>query len=156
MTINRVSAKLEQADKDAVLAAIRTIKEKLPFLIDLSPEERHTLPKMGDKSNAFVGKAAEIATQNSDFLPRSFNVNELASDVALYDDLRSISLALTPVAELIDDTMLEVGSEAYAAALTVYQYAKNAGQGAALDEVADELGKRFARKSTPKPEPVTA
>ncbi|HTP09724.1 MAG TPA: hypothetical protein VMP08_15820 [Anaerolineae bacterium] len=155
MTVNRVSAKLLPADKEAVLAAIKTIKDKLPFLIDLSPEERHALPKMGDKSNAFVGKAAEIAAQNGDFLPRSFDVAELASDVALYEDLRSISLALTPVAELIDDTMLEVGSEAYAAALTVYQYAKNAGQGAALDGVADELGKRFARKSVPKPEPVT-
>ena len=155
MSDNRVSAVLAQADKDAVLAAIETIREKLPFLIDLTPEQRHALPKMGDKSNAFVAKAAEVAKQNSDFLPRSFDVDELAKDVALYENLRSIALALTPLAELVDDTLVEVGSEAYAGALVVYQYAKNAGQGAALDSVVDELGKRFARKAAPKAEATT-
>lgn len=155
MAVNRVSAKLVPADKDAVMQAIATIKTKLPFLVDLTPEERRALPKMGDKTNAFVAKALEVAQQNGDFLPRSFNVDEFATDVALYAELRSIYLALIPLSELVDDTMLEVGSEAYAAALTVYQYAKNAGQGAGLDEVADELSKRFAKKATPKPTPVT-
>jgi len=41
-----------------------------------------------------------------------------------------------------------VGSEAYAAALLVYNYAKASGKGAGLDGVVDELGKRFARKSS--------
>ena len=151
MADNRVSATLAQADKDAVMQAIAVIKAKLPFLVDLSPEERRALPKMGDKSNAFVSKTLEVAKQNGDFLPRSFDVDEMAQDIALYQDLRSITLALTPLAELVDDTLVQVGSEAYAAALTVYQYAKNAGQGAALDSVADELSKRFARKSAAKP-----
>jgi hypothetical protein len=137
------------------MQAIATIKTKLPFLIDLSPEERRALPKTGDKINSFVAKALEVAQQNGDFLPRSFDVDEFATDMALYEDLRSIALALSPLNELVDDTMLEVGSEAYAAALVVYQYAKNAGQGAGLDAVADELSKRFAKKSTPKPTPVT-
>lgn len=39
-----------------------TIKQKLPFLIDLIAEERKSLPKMGDKSRAFVSKALEVAT----------------------------------------------------------------------------------------------
>lgn len=156
MSENRVSAVLKQEDADAVLEAIKTIKEKLPFLIDLSPEERKALPKMGDKTEAFVSKAAEVAKQNGDFLPRSFDVDEMTRDVTLYNGLRSIKLALAPLTELVDDTLLEVGSEAYASALVVYQYAKNAGQGAALDDVVDELGKRFARKAVPKTEPVAA
>lgn len=40
MPENRISAALSQADQQAVLAAVQTIREKLPFLIDLSPEER--------------------------------------------------------------------------------------------------------------------
>ncbi|HTP11072.1 MAG TPA: hypothetical protein VMP08_22615 [Anaerolineae bacterium] len=156
MAVNRVSAKLLSTDKDAVMQAIATIKTKLPFLIDLSPEERRALPKMGDKTSTFVTKALEVAKQNGDFLPRSFDVAEFESDVALYEELRAIALALAPLNELVDDTLLEVGSEAYAAALTVYQYAKNSGQGAGLDAVADELSKRFAKKATPKPTPVTA
>lgn len=76
MTSNRVNTKLSQADRDVVMTAVATIREKLPFLIDLSPEERKSLPKMGDKSRAFVSKSLEVATQNSDFLPRSFDIEE--------------------------------------------------------------------------------
>ncbi len=39
MTVeNRISASLSQADLQAVMSAIDTIRQKLPFLVDLSPE----------------------------------------------------------------------------------------------------------------------
>lgn len=47
MPENRVSASLSASDRDAVLAALQTIRQKLPFLVDLSPEDRRKLPKMG-------------------------------------------------------------------------------------------------------------
>ena len=50
MPENRVSAQLGEAERQAVFAAIQTIRQKLPFLLDLTPEERHALPKFGDKS----------------------------------------------------------------------------------------------------------
>jgi hypothetical protein len=34
---NRVSATLGEAERQAVFAAIQTIRQKLPFLIDLTP-----------------------------------------------------------------------------------------------------------------------
>jgi len=40
-----------------------------------------------------------------------------------------------------------VGSEAYAAALQVYGYAKASGNIGGLDAVVTEMGQRFARKS---------
>lgn len=36
MAENRISASLAPADKEAVMQAIATIKEKLPFLVDLT------------------------------------------------------------------------------------------------------------------------
>ncbi len=83
MADNKVSAKLSSADREAVMQAITTIREKLPFLIDLTTEERKGLPKLGDKSRAFVSKALEIATQNPDFLPRSFDLNERNKRIAI-------------------------------------------------------------------------
>lgn len=147
MSRTSISATLAQKEKDAVLQAIATIKEKLPFLIDLSAEERKALPKMGDKSRAFVGKALEVATQNPEFLPRSFDLEEMRKDVQLFEALYPLLLSLTQLQELVDDTSLAVGSEAYAAALQVYNYAKASGQGAGLDAVVVEMGQRFARKS---------
>jgi hypothetical protein len=48
MAENRISAKLSAADRDAVMQAIATIREKLPFLIDLTTEDRRTIVKMID------------------------------------------------------------------------------------------------------------
>ena len=48
--------------------------------------------------------------------------------------------------DLVEDTYMQVGSEAYTAALNVYTYAKNSPSGTALEEVAEDLGRRFARK----------
>lgn len=90
MPENRVSAQLSAEDRDAVLQAIETIRQKMPFLIDLSPEERRDLPKTGDKSRAFVSKARELAEQNPDFLPRSFDIEEMRRDVDLLESLYPI------------------------------------------------------------------
>ena len=54
MSTNRVSATLSTTDKEAVMAAIGVIREKLPFLIDLTTAERVALPKLGDKTQPFV------------------------------------------------------------------------------------------------------
>jgi hypothetical protein len=120
-----ISAALTQADRDAVMDAVATIKTKLPFLIDLNASERKALPKMGDKSRAFVSKALEVATQNPDFLPRSFDLEELRKDVQLVEAMYPIVVALTQLQELVDDTCVAVGSEAYAAALQVYIALRN-------------------------------
>ncbi|AFZ27152.1 MULTISPECIES: hypothetical protein [Cylindrospermum] len=151
MAENRINATLSPADREAVLKAVATIKEKLPFLIDLSKDERIALPKLGDKSRAFVVKALEVATQNPDILPRYFDVDEMRRDVELFEALYPIVLSLSQLQALIDDTCLAAGSEAYVAALTVYNYAKVSGNTQGLDAALDELGRRFARK-TKKPE----
>ncbi|MEH2363899.1 hypothetical protein [Nostoc sp.] len=147
MSTTRISATLTPTEKDVVLQAISTIKEKLSFLVDLSSDDRKTLPKMGDKSRAFVSIALEVATQNPEFLPRSFDLEEMRKDVQLFEALYPVLLSLTQLQELVDDTTLAVGSEAYAAALQVYNYAKASGQGAGLDAMVVEMGQRFARKA---------
>jgi len=159
-----ISAALSKEDRDAVMDAVAVIKEKLPFLVDLNAAERKSLPKMGDKSRAFVSKALEVATQNPDFLPRSFDLEELRKDVQLFEALYPLLLSVTQLQELLDDTCLAVGSEAYAAALQVYTYAKASGNVGGLDAVVGEMGQRFARKprraksqeGTVKPEGATA
>jgi hypothetical protein len=102
---------------------------------------------MGDKSRSFVEQALTLATQNSDILPRSFDVEEFRKDVELMDALRPVAAALAQLFELVDDTLLGVSSEAYAAALFVYQLARAAGKGSALDGLLEGMGQRFARKS---------
>ena len=150
---NRVSASLSQADKDTVMAALATIKAKLPFLIDITTSDRQNMLKMGDKSRAFVQKTMELVNQNDSFLPRAFVVEEMQKDVQLLNDLYPMLQALNQLQELVDDTVMVVGSEAYASALVAYKYAKDSGLGAGLDGVVDDIGRRFVRKSKKAEEP---
>ena len=147
MTENRVSATRSDADVDEIMAAIDTLKQKMPFLVDLSKQDRLSMLKMGDKSRAFVQKMMEVVKQNQDFLPRSFDVDEMQKDVELFNSLYPVLMALQQCTDLLEDTVMVVGSEAYAAALVAYRYAKDADLGAGLEGVLDDIGRRFARKS---------
>ncbi|UBF29274.1 hypothetical protein K9N68_16420 [Kovacikia minuta CCNUW1] len=147
MPANRISAALSATEQQEVMSAIATIRQKLSFLVDLSPEERKSLAKLGDRNRAFTRKVLEIATQNPDFLPRSFNLEEMRRDLELFEALQPMLLALTHLQELIDDTAVAAGGEAYTAALEVYRYAKANGTVAGLDNLVDEMGQRFSQQT---------
>jgi hypothetical protein len=151
MTKNLVSASLSVQDRDEILAAIATIKAKLPFLLSLTPQESKSLPRLGDKSRAFTAKALEIALQQSDFLPKAFDVAEFQQDLALFESLYPITVALSQLNELVNDTTAIAGSEAYGAARLVYNYAKTSGLSEGLEPLLDDLGKRFKQGKRAEP-----
>lgn len=157
MSTNRISATLSPEGHQAVIDAIATIRKEMPFLVDLSLEERKTLTKMGDRSRGFVDQAYILAMQNPDFLPRSFDLEEMKRDVELFRALHPLMMALNQLHELMEDTYMAAGSEAYSAALAVYSYAKADRTGLALDSAVKELSRRFARsrgRSEDSEEPV--
>lgn len=156
MPENKVSAVLEQTNVDAINSAIAALNSNLPFLIDLNLEEKKALPKFGDKSVAFVNKAHELVLQTDEFLPRNFNVDEFKKDVVLYSKLYSVLQPLRMLMDKLEDTYMQVGSEAYTSSLMVYQQAKlNKEQLAGLEPIIDDLAKRFLQKSSTTTEPTT-
>jgi hypothetical protein len=142
---NLVSATLTTEDQREVMDAIALIRSKLPFLLSTTPEERKALTKMGDKSQAFVSLALDLASQDPDFLPRSLDVEEMRKDLELFQKLRPILLMLTQLQELVGNTSMLAGSEAMTAALTIYNAAKNNGHDAGVDAIVEEMGQRFLR-----------
>jgi len=142
---NQVSASLSQEDIDAIMAAVQTIKDKLPFLIALTPEESRSLPRLGDKSRAFVSKAVELANSRSEILPGVFDLEEMRQDLELFEALYPIQMALTQIQELIADTTAVAGSEAYTAARMVYNFARNTGMNGELEPFIEDLSKRYRR-----------
>jgi hypothetical protein len=150
---NRINAALDTAAAAAVTAKITEIQTLLPFLIDLSPEERQSLPKMGDKSRAFVERCLELARQDDSFLPRNLDVSSFGSDVALFVALEPLRQRLAKLLELLEDTQILAGSEAYLAALDTYHAAKRSGKGSGLDDLLDRVGQRFANRRTAQETP---
>src|SRR5690606_14688683 len=106
MPTNRISDVLSDTDRDAVLAAIDTIRTTLPFLVDLTPEERRRLPKFSDESQGFPRLALQVVQQNPDEFPARFDTAEFAKDLALMDALAPIHTALTQLIEHVEDTRL--------------------------------------------------
>ena len=147
MNTNRISATLSTADQEAVMAAIETIRQKLPFLIDLTSSERLGLAKLGDKSQGFVKKALEVAVQNQSMLPGSFDLEEMRKDAQLFENLSPIRLAIDKLQNQVDDTATQVGAEAFAAARAVYAAARTPFAPPALRTAAEDLGKRWGRKT---------
>ena len=150
MPTNRVNATLSSEDKEAVLAALKLVREKLPFLIDLSKQERKKLAAMGDTRYSFVHRALVAAEHSPEVLPRNFSIEDYRRDVELLDALLSVSQTVRRLEEGLNDTSLELGAEAYAAARTVYRSVKFDRSGAGLDETKKDLGRTFPQRPSCK------
>lgn len=153
MSQNLISADFPEADQQAALDAVRQL-QSLPFLIGLSSDDKRKLSKMGDKSRSFVDQALNVAQQNPDILPGRFNMDEFERDVALYHTLSPLSVALSRLSELVDGTLMAVGSDAYGSALDVYAYAKLTDGVTGLEALNATLGNRF-RGNGIRRDPVT-
>lgn len=155
MTIRTIDATLSSTDVEEVLTALETVRQKLSFLGGLTPTERRQLAKLGLKSQTFVIKALDAATQYSNLMPRCLNIEEARRDLALFEALNPILQSLSQLRELVEDTQMVAGSEAYAAARVAYSSIKTVGKSVGLDEVKDDLAQRFrkTRKVQPQTEP---
>ncbi|MDR2474157.1 MAG: hypothetical protein LBD53_11495 [Tannerella sp.] len=118
-----------------------------PYLLPLTPEERHDLPKMGNKTLSFVEKAQDYAHHYPQLCPSYLNVAEFDTDVTDATGLRTVHISAKQLSDNIDDTVIVAGSEAYQAALMFYNAVKAA---TAQDipgakEVYNDLKTRFPR-----------
>lgn len=107
-----ISAALTAAQITAVTTAINTIKTNLNFLVNLNPEERQALSKMGPDGYSYVTSSLEYAATNTAILPAAMNLTEAQKDLKLVNDLRPILQQVAQLLESIEDTMMAAGSEA--------------------------------------------
>ena len=155
MPYQNISAQVSEQTLTEIKTAVIVIREKLPFLVSLTQDERKRLPKAGQNSLAFVENSLQAAKNNPNILPSSFNTTEFGSDVALFATLTDLNTSIAQLASQVDDTRMAVGSEAMSGARQVYDYVKAAVKTTpGLKPVADQLGERF-QKTSAAPKPVT-
>jgi len=146
MTFPNIDASVSAADLQAIKDAFSTIKQKLPFLVNLTNEERKTIVKTGSDSLTFVTKALSGAQANPNIFPGSFDRAAFQRDVDLFAVLTELTTLANQVAEQIDDTRMAVGGEAFRQATQTYDYVKTAAKTEpGLKGLADELGERFKK-----------
>jgi len=74
----------------------------------------------------------------------------MKKDADLLDALSPIRLALDTLQKKVDDTVMQLGAEAYAAARTVYTVTKTPYASAVLRTAADDLSQRYGRSKKAK------
>jgi hypothetical protein len=123
-----------------------------PYLISLTNDQKAILPKMGEKSIPFVTKAAEYLAIPTTPTPPYVDAAELKIDISAYETLRQIRQVVAPTLEMLDDTMLLCGSEAYIAVLAFYNYLKGAAKMGVpgAKTIYDDLSTRFPGRTTVK------
>ena len=145
---------LQQArDKIAEVAVLLK-----PYLLALTPEQRHELPKMGPKTLNFVEKAHEYAHENTDLVPPYLKLDDFDIDFKDAHGLWTLYSHVRQLEDGISDTQMTAGSEAYQSALVFYNSAKVASsQGVpGAKAVFEELKRRFPGNKIPRPTPETA
>lgn len=141
------------AEATEKLQEVRTLLA--PYLQGLTPEEKETIFKMGDKTVATVQKVEDYTGTNPEFAPSYMDQPEFVKDVAVVTDLSPLRNLSTQLASDLSDTIMLAGNEALLAALLYYGAVKEAADKgvATAKPIYEDLSKRFTRKGnrpTPK------
>ena len=147
---NNVNFVLTATEQTAISNALQTIQQTLNGkLFSLSDADRRGGVKMGDKSIAFVQKAASYGNQFSAELPASINLTALQVDVDAVTLINGYLQQLGLITRGLEDTMLVSGTEAMEGANLVYGAMKFAiASGVAgAQEAVNDMGQRYAIKS---------
>ncbi|WP_153797002.1 hypothetical protein [Foetidibacter luteolus] len=154
---NRISASLTQQEKDLAIAAFENAKSQLAAILvhSLTPAERKTMIKMGDKTVAFVQKALDYAKSNPEVVPAYLDIAEAERDLKLAKDLKTIHNISKKIGVSIEDAMMICGSEAYNVALLVYKGVQGAARGnvPGSQAILNDLKTRFPQRGGRKPPP---
>ncbi len=148
-TQNKVSATLAAQAVTNILAAYATIKTNLPFLINLTDDERAHLPHIGDKSAEVLNQTLQFVAQFPEALPATFSIAEFQKDGALFTPFESVVMASANSNQLISDTDLALRSDLLLAILDVYAYAKANNRNGAYDTYVNYMKGHFAKPRTP-------
>ena len=161
---NRISAEVTAANKTAIMTKLTEIKALLPFLLNLTKDERIQLPKLGSASLAFDEQCASYMATAPNLIPPFVEAAEVTKDRNLRLVLADVLREVSKLAEALDDTLMQVGSEIWMADLSFYQTVRQAAKRSVFgaDAIYDELKERFPGVSgdpeadpTPPPTPPT-
>ncbi|MGB8167377.1 MAG: hypothetical protein WCF18_07780 [Chthoniobacteraceae bacterium] len=158
MLQNLLDLDISDADWTAIDAALLVLETKLGAkLLDLTTEQRISLNKMGDKSEAFCRQSLVVGRQNvGELTTRAVaGLTAAEGDLANVDKVPPRLARLTALTEKAEDSEMALGSDVMEYALFQYGFLSAIGAGAGLDALHDQLGSRFTKTPAPATPPAT-
>ena len=156
---NRISVEITVAQKQAIVDAVTALKAALqPFLINLTVDERRSLPKIGDATLAFHEKCIAYRAARPDLIPSYADTAEFAKDKKLADDLQPCFTEINLLCEGLQDTISLAFTDMYLADLSFFANVKQAARRGVpgTDTIYNDLALRFPGRpsAAPTPPPV--
>ena len=152
-TKNQISVQIPPAVLAEATEKLQEARTLLaPFLQGLTPDQRESIFKMGDKTVATVQKVEDYTGTNPEVTPSYMDQPEFHKDVAVVNGLSPLRNLASQLTADLSDTIMLAGNEALLAALLYYGSVKEASSKgvATARPIYDDLSKRFARKSLKK------
>ena len=142
---NLISATFTEENEKKAMELLAQLKELFPFGIKLSVEESKHLPKLDDARIPFADKGLFYGEQQPMVVPPFTNLAEYKKDMDFFKATRRVGAELLSLTEMVTDSRTAAGSDAYQAALSIYNSAKGAAkQGVpGTQTIVDEMGKLF-------------
>jgi len=148
MSVKKIYNRMSVENKDEIVGKVREIDTLVdPFAVNLSPDDRRTIPKLGIKSLGFADITMGFAKSNPQFIPNYQDVDVLTANMEFVKQLQQVLEVLEPVYEKIKDTYMAAGADVYLATRVIYDSVKAAAkQGVpGSDVIVKELGKLYKR-----------
>lgn len=124
---NRLNVVLAAADVTAINTSIATILSKVPANTTLTDEQRLGYNAINVANKVFSDDClVEAQANGAGILPGFINLVNLQNDLTIFNQLDTISSALTNVLQRIEDAKRIAGHEAYAQSTTIYNSFKQA------------------------------
>ncbi len=152
MTKNLIDAELSKENEDLAVQNITATEALFPFLLNLSTEERHSLPKLRRDGLDFVERTLMHAESNPKLVTSYLDIPGLKKDLTLLKQIQRVLGILESFCEKLRDTYMELGVESYSAARIFYWSAQNAAKSGVegCDYIAKDLGEYYKKLSAPR------
>lgn len=153
---NRISAAITAADKAAFLTKINESFALLPFLVNLTPENKKSIPTIGPSRAGMVPVFLQQMTAHPELVPSYVNMTELNADAKLFADLNALAARSHELFESLTDTAHIAGSDALLAFLAFWHNVQEAQRRnvPGIDAIFNSLKPFFTRGPQTPPPPV--
>ena len=99
-------------DWATMIGNLRTAETAIgSFSVSLSDQERLGVRTVAEGREGYVREVYRVANEFQNSLPRSFDVARFAQKLELFDQWKSLLVILEKLAEMADDTVLQLGAE---------------------------------------------
>jgi hypothetical protein len=147
MSYKDIDAQLSDEDKNTIITKLREVEALIPFAIKLSVEERKSMSKMGKKTIGFVSSSLGVAKNQPQYVPTYIDLAKKTEDMELAMQLVDVMNVLGPLYEMLTDTLMVAGAEAYLSARVIYDSVKVAVKSGlpGSEVISKDLGKIFKK-----------